>query len=388
MKFIHCSDLHIGQSFYGYDRYDEHLNMFRQLNDTVKETQPDCIIIAGDIFDSPQPSSSSQRLFVDSLIDIRKTAPHIRIIAIAGNHDSGVGHESHRLLWKTVGCEMVGSINKCSTVDDYIFTIPDIGYICAVPYASWRNIPEDFFNSLYQRVSEINTENLPTVLTAHLTVSGADFSGHDEIGVNVGGIDAVSIGKILNGFDYVALGHIHKPQFIPGSDGKARYSGAPLPISFDERYPHGVSVVEINSHSDSPIVEQRHFSLLHPLVSIPEKHIPFENALDILNGYDGPEDAFIRLMALTDSHLSAGSMERVKQICAAKNLRYTQIHTVLNKNNASGQNREMTVSEFIDSSPLTIAERYFNEMGWKYDESISTMLKEVIDSLTSGTNQI
>lgn len=112
------------------------------------------------------------------------------------------------------------------------------GYIIAVPHVYPQNFPmldtetpreerqARFFQALLDEVGKINTEGLPVVLMAHLSIEGSDRTGHDE---TVGGIEYVPISSMGEGYDYLALGHIHCPQNIKGSGRHARYCGTPYP---------------------------------------------------------------------------------------------------------------------------------------------------------------
>ena len=100
IKIFHTADWHIGQNFYGYDRKDEHLFFFDWLKKQVKEHQPDALIIAGDVFDSPNPSAESQKIYYKFLHEINAENPFLQIIIIAGNHDSAARLEAPNPLLK------------------------------------------------------------------------------------------------------------------------------------------------------------------------------------------------------------------------------------------------------------------------------------------------
>ena len=88
MKILHTSDWHLGNTFHGNDRLEEHRHFFDWLLETLSDRQPDVMIVAGDIFDSPNPSASSESLFYDFLIKAANAVPGMQIVIIAGNHDS------------------------------------------------------------------------------------------------------------------------------------------------------------------------------------------------------------------------------------------------------------------------------------------------------------
>lgn len=376
MKILHCSDWHLGQTLFGFDRLDEHVDLLNQLAGIAASTRPDVMLICGDIFDTAQPSAAAQRVLVEGLLKIRRGAPDMRIIAIAGNHDSGVGHESHRSLWQGVGCEMVGTIHKLSDPRDYIFAIEGKGIICALPYVPSRNCPEDILHTLYKEGCAAGGEDMPIVLAAHLTVSDSDFTGHQAYGANVGGIDAIDIKAFRDMYDYVALGHIHRPQTLGGEDGRVRYSGSLTSVSFDEQYAHGVTLVEIDSRGEQPTITPVELKSIRPLVSIPTEHMPAEEAIEVLKKFDGVPESYIRLNVETESHLPPGTRERVAAICNEKGLHLTQIHTIMKSSSRERGFKTMTIPEFVTASPLTIAERYFTDRGMTFDAELRSMLEE------------
>ncbi|NPD92216.1 metallophosphoesterase family protein [Xylanibacter muris] len=229
MKILHTSDWHLGHTLYNYDRTEEHTQMLRQMIKITECHKPDAFIICGDIYHTPQPSAATQKMFTDALVEIHMANPQMTIIVTAGNHDSCSRHEIFRNPWRALKVFTVGNINKDST-DEHIIEIPDKGFIIAIPYSNERNIPEGFFQHLLDTVNERNTNGLPVVMTAHTTVNGCDFTGHDNSSeYTVGGIDCLELKEMGYGYDYLALGHIHHAQFIHSGKHNVRYSGSPPP---------------------------------------------------------------------------------------------------------------------------------------------------------------
>ena len=136
---------------------------------------------------------------------------------------------------------------------------------------------------------------LPAVLLAHLAVSGdIDLRGHDK-SFMVGGEECVDVGGLGSGYDYVALGHIHCPQWIKGGRKLARYCGTPYPIHFDETYDHGVDVVSVEAGKE-PEARTEVFEPLHALATLGGKEgRPFDEVLELVGAADLPTDTFIRL---------------------------------------------------------------------------------------------
>ena len=266
MKILHTSDWHLGHSFYGYERTEEHLSFLKQLCNIIRNENPDALIISGDIYDSVVPSITVQKLYNRMILELRAAAPTMKIIITAGNHDSSSRLELNGELWNAFNVQIVGNIERNDNVVNYekhIIEITDSskkikGYIIAVPYIYHANYPaadndtqsrmRSFHQQLINRVIERNGANRPIIMTGHLAVSGADIKGHETTHTR---LVYESIEELGEGYDYIALGHIHRPQTVT-SNKKARYSGSPIPINFDEDYPHSITIVEIENHDDAP----------------------------------------------------------------------------------------------------------------------------------------
>ena len=177
--------------------------MLRQMTRIVEEEKPDAFVISGDVYDTMQPSASVQTMLANALVDIHRANPDMKIVCIAGNHDSGSRHTIYRTPWKALGVEMVGNISRDSRLEDYIFKVEGKGYIVAVPCAADRFMPEDVFVSLQEMVAEMNKEEqLPVFLSAHLAVARCDYRGHDmSTDENIGGLGCQELNVFGEGYD-------------------------------------------------------------------------------------------------------------------------------------------------------------------------------------------
>ena len=281
MKIIHTADLHLGQVIYqNYDRADEHEHFFKQLAKWCKEEQPDALLVSGDIFDIQQPSAATKKAFTDSFVKLHEACPTMKIVITAGNHDSSSRIQADSAVWKLANAELVGiapskDTNEENWQDNYIVKL-DSGYIIAMPFMNGDR--REQLQSILDRVAEDNIDNKPVVMMGHLAVTGMDSTGHDyEIGT-IKTQDATTLGS---GYDYCALGHIHKPQTIGRqndcmepditySSGVVRYSGSALHVSCDEKYPHTVSVVTIEKHGANVNIRQLRINELRHFHELPE----------------------------------------------------------------------------------------------------------------------
>lgn len=296
MRILHTSDLHFGQVIYRhYERLDEHRYFFEQLRDFIDIYDPDLLLISGDIFDVAQPSASVWTDFNSEIVDLHRRFPELNIVIVAGNHDSASRIESHSKVWKLAGITVVGTpppiLNSASEgwEERYIVKLPS-GFVIAIPYMSGDR--SDAMVHLQEYVANLNTRNLPVVMTGHIAVVGSDLEGHD---VEIGNMRTVSLDRFGSDYDYLALGHIHKPQTIGHKnvfDEKqhvypapvARYSGSVVHVSEDEKYPHSVSLVDIDRHGGDITIQQLKIKQFRHFVTLPiDDSFPFESAKDALS---------------------------------------------------------------------------------------------------------
>lgn len=388
MKIIHTSDWHLGHLLYNYSREAEQQSMLAQLAEHVRREQPDVLLLAGDVYDTTQPSTAVQRMLAEALISIHAACPTMTIISIAGNHDSASRHDIFRTPWSALGVHTVGYIGRDSEPDDYIFGIEGRGYVVAVPFAADRLMPDDIYQRLAERVSERNAEGLPVVLTAHLAVTGSDYRGHEQSDEgHIGGLSCQSCDVFGPGYDYVALGHIHRGQQLD-AEGRIRYCGTPLAISFDEVYggnTHGALLVEVTAHGDVPRVTPLPITTPLPLVTLPTDggFAPWDEVRAQLSDFPDDLPAYIRLNVEVEGYLPASAQHDAAMICDTKACRLCLINTRRRLLTATGeqQMRTFTTTELQELAPAEVARMYFEDRDLAFDDEMAALLDEALRSL-------
>lgn len=378
MKILHTSDWHLGHTLYNYDRTEEQMAMLLQMVDIVREEKPDVFLLCGDVYHTPQPSASVQTMFTNALVEIHDANPDMIIVITAGNHDSGTKHDIFRTPWKALKVYTIGSVDA-NNKEDLIIEIPGQGYVIAVPYVNERNMPDGFFQDLLDIVAERNKANLPVLMTAHTTVSGCDFTGHENASEYVvGGIDSHSLEDMGTGYDYLALGHIHHAQFVRGGHHRVRYSGTPIPVSFDENYQHSVSIVELNKHGEGPVVKEIEIQTHRPLVTLPKDGVAtWKDAKDLLEGFPNDIEAYIRLNVEVDNFLPVEANAEALLLTEGKKCRFCVINTHRLKKD-SREAKVMSVQEFKTEKPIDIAERYAEDIGVEFDDDMKELFNETL----------
>ena len=373
MKIIHTSDWHLGHRLYNYDRTDEEEHFLRQLADVVQRERPDALVVSGDVFHTGAPGNDVAKRFTERLLDAQEACPTMETVVIAGNHDSYSRLVVDQALWSRCRVHVFGiPVEDGDGRADFarnVVALPGKGVIAAVPFCHSRNFPSveggagenrarDYFEGLARHVASC-AGGLPTVLMAHLAVKGdIDLRGHDRSLV-VGGEECVGVEELGPSYDYVALGHIHCPQWIKGARKTARYCGSPRAIHFDEMYGHGVDVVDVEPGRE-PEVRTVEFEPLHGLATLGgEKGLPFDEALAAVAAATLPADTYVRL----NVHLGPGELpgpdwsERSRQACAAKGLRFCLNNPIRTENPAKPEDRKMlTMAELKELSDDDVLE--------------------------------
>ncbi len=254
MRLLHTSDLHLGQNFLGQSREAEHAAFLDWLVAQVQEHRVDAVLVAGDVFDTGTPPSYAREQYNRFIVGIRDAGA--RLIVLGGNHDSPAMLSESRDLLARLDTLVVPTLMQ--SPEEHVYRIPgrDGGpgmILCAVPFIRSRDVSRseagqsaedkrgammDGIASHYARIHEAAVamrdaagEPLPIVASGHLTTVGASTS--DSVReIYVGSLNAFPTSAFPPAA-YIALGHIHQPQKVGGLD-HIRYSGSPIPLSFDE----------------------------------------------------------------------------------------------------------------------------------------------------------
>ena len=249
MKFIHISDLHIGKRVNEKPLIEDQAHILDRICTIVQEQKPDAVLIAGDVYDKAVPSGEAVLLFDDFLTRLASLTGHIFIIS--GNHDSAERMAFGARLMDDRGIHLSpvydGSPEPVTLTDGYgevdIYMLP---YIRPVHVRHF--LPEEekeevgtYDAAIRKAVERMGVDrSRRNVLMTHQFVTGAERSESEDI--SVGGTDNVD-SSVFDPFDYVALGHIHKPQKVGRET--IRYCGTPLKYSFSEaNHTKSVTIVE------------------------------------------------------------------------------------------------------------------------------------------------
>ncbi len=279
MKLLHTADWHLGQTFFDYDRKMEHLAFLDWLKKQIREHGVDVLLVAGDVFDSPNPSAESQKMYYHFLRDVTTENPNLQIIIIAGNHDSAARLEAPNPLLETMNVTVRGVVKRTPDGEiDYEHLIVPLdkgGHCLAVPYLRQGDYPEsatyaEGVQAMYKMLlDKTEDKSKPVIAMGHLQATGSEISENDRAERTIiGGLECVSPEAFDDGIAYTALGHLHRAQRVSGREN-VRYAGSPLSMSFAEKdNRHGATLVTITDKTES---ERLEFDAPVKLISIPKE---------------------------------------------------------------------------------------------------------------------
>ena len=251
-RVLHTADWHLGKCLLTRPRTDEHALFLAFLLQAIQEHQVDALIVAGDVFDSATPPQFAVKQYYDFLSHLRGAGACAAVI-VAGNHDSPGHLEAPREVLRSLSFHVIGTLAEQPV--DWLVPLPNPEspqlVVAALPFLRDADLrvglsgqsADEIQRALvagiarrYQEAAHAAAEwrerGVPVLATGHLTVVGSTNS-ESEREIHIGGLGAVGTECFPAAFDYVALGHLHRPQAAGGRD-HVRYAGSPLALSFSE----------------------------------------------------------------------------------------------------------------------------------------------------------
>ncbi len=276
MRLIHTADWHLGQRFKdNMDRREEHEHFLGWLLQNIEIYKAEILVIAGDIFDSAHPPSYAQQQYYSFLAKLYAQGICKDVVVTGGNHDSPERLNAPKELLKVLHIHVVGAMPE-EGGPAYIALPEGVDepavIIVPVPFLRDQDIlrnqdketmagREDrirlgiaaHYLKASETVSHYKDKGIPVIATGHLFAHGCEASPDSERMIHIGTLGQISAAEFPESFDYIALGHLHRPQMVAGRN-HIRYCGSPIPLSFSERdYKHQVVLLELNKGVDHHI---------------------------------------------------------------------------------------------------------------------------------------
>lgn len=392
MKIIHTADWHLGQAFFEYDRKAEHNVFLEWLKGKIHELSVDVLLVAGDVFDSPNPSAESQRIYYHFLRDVTIENPKLQIIIIAGNHDSAARLEAPSPLLEGMNISVRGIVRRSENgeinFEHLIIPLDRGGYCLTVPYLRQGDYPEaetytQGVQNMYEAIYSIaKSKGEPIIAMGHLQATGSEISENDRSERTViGGLECVSPDSFNQGIAYTALGHLHCAQRVSGREN-VRYSGAPLPMSFAEKNnKQGVTFIEI---ADETKIERIEFDVPVKLLSIPAEPKPLNDVLSEISKL--PDGAVNEISPYLEIKILITEPEpslrhQIEEALKAKSVRLARIAAVTPKRETGA--KVITYEQLQTINPMDMATDIFRRRfgGEDMPEKMKSLLQGLIQEV-------
>ncbi|NHZ44331.1 exonuclease SbcCD subunit D C-terminal domain-containing protein [Massilia aquatica] len=396
MRLLHTSDWHLGQTLHNHDRTYEHQCFLDWLLDTIVLECPDALLVAGDVFDTANPSAASQKQLYRFLQQARRRAPSLDIVIIAGNHDSPGRLEAPAPLLEAYGTTVVGHVarRRDGEIDLERLIVPlhdatgaVAAWCIAIPFlrpgdvprlpppdaaapASDAPPPDPYLNGialLYQQVfalAKARCENGQVVVAmGHCHMVDGQASLDSERRIVIGGTEALPAAIFDPAIAYAALGHLHLAQRVAQKE-QVRYSGSPLPLSFSEiAYQH--QILRIDLHDGAVTVDALPVPRAVDLLRVPSKPAPLEEALAALGALELDDlplvaQPFLEVRVLLDAP-EPGLRGRVEAAIAGKPVRLAKIEPTRKHNGAGEAGTVLSLEQLAQIQPDDIFRRLYRQ---------------------------
>lgn len=401
IRILHTADWHLGQTFFGYDRTQEHEHFLDWLAGVLTKNKIDVLIVAGDVFDVSNPSAASQRMFYRFIHRVTTENPRLQLVVVAGNHDSAARLESPLPLLQEMRTEIKGIVRKQNGKIDYEHLLVElknaageVEALClAVPFLRQGDYPvvetegnpyaegvKELYARLLKYALKKRTDGQALVAVGHLLATGSEIAEKDHSErIIIGGLESVSPESFPEQIVYTALGHIHKAQRVSGREN-IRYAGSPLPMSFAEKhYHHGVVKVTLDE-GWAVEIEKLEYTPLVRLLSIPatEAAAPDE-VLDELRGLELPEDEPMPYLEVKVKLSEPEPMlrQQVEEILEGKSVRLARIVSFYRQAAEGSVEEEVLTAGLQEMNPLQIVKATFeNSYQTEMPEELVNLFQE------------
>lgn len=404
MKILHTSDWHLGQNFFTKSRKKEHQAFLDWLLKQIDERQIDAVIVAGDIFDSTTPPSYARQLYNQFVVSISQR--RCSLIILGGNHDSVATLQESKSLLACLNTYVIA--NTSHQIQDQLLCLKnaqgEIGAIvCAVPFVRPRDVItsqagdsglnkrqtlaqaiKDHYQCLYQAAVELRQQNkwhVPIITTGHLTALGVSASKSVR-DIYIGSLD----GFAAEGFpdaDYIALGHIHRPQIVAKSE-HIRYSGSPIALSFDElKFSKQVILVEFSGEKRTSI-EPISVPSFQPMAIIKGTLAQIEEQLNQFKQSDDPKKVWLHIEVAVQDNLCDLQLA-IQNLTEGLNVEVLQLQRA--KNDKSHYLKQVSKEMLSELTPFDVFEKRLNfELFDSHDdqkrrERIELKFKQIVSEI-------
>ena len=395
MRLLHTSDWHLGQTLHNYERTYEHQCFLDWLLDTLVAQEVDALLIAGDVFDTANPSAAAQTQLYRFLQQARARCPLLDIVVIAGNHDSPGRLEAPGPLLEAHGTSVIGHVLRKTDLEidleRHVIALHDKtgavkAWCLAIPFLRPGDVPRlapvegeataadpylAGIGLLYQQAYALAAgqclDGQAIVAMGHCHMVDGTASLDSERRIVIGGTEALPAAIFDPAIAYAALGHLHLAQRV-GQQEHLRYSGSPLPLSFAEvGYQHQVLQVDLADGEAKAKTKATVTPLMVPraveLLRVPPQPAPLDDALAALAALELPElvlhqQPFLEVRVLLDAP-EPGLRGRIEAAIAGKAVRLAKIEPTRKNDAAGSAATAMSLDQLAQLQPDDIFRRLY-----------------------------
>ena len=424
LRLFHTADWHLGHCLHGVSRQLEHQRFLDWLLLELQNKQADALIVAGDIFDSANPSATAQTQLYEFLVKARTQLPALNIVLIGGNHDSASRLDAPSSILNALGVTVVGGlVREDGAINWDRLLVPltnatgDIKVWCgAMPFLRNADLPtardggsvasgtepmrptdqsdeplisgvKALYAQLFGELQAKATQDEALILTGHCYMVNGCVSELSERKILGGNQHALPVELFPEDIAYVALGHLHLAQTV-GANEHIRYSGSPIPLSFDEsHYLHQVLQVDIKKGQPVETLALK-IPRSIDLLRIPNSK-DFAGLLDVLEQLEQmvfdddlplEQRPFVELRIKLEKP-EPGLRQQVEEVISKLPVRLLKISTAYS--GSSKSLADVTMEERLEElQPLEVFQRcYQNKFDQEAPENMNTLFNELLENL-------
>jgi len=407
LKLIHTADWHLGHTLHGVSRHIEHQQFLNWLLAELFDKQADALIVAGDIFDSANPSAQAQAQLYEFLVSAKKQQAALDIILVGGNHDSATRLDAPSSILNALGVHVVGGLRRDNQAIDWRRLIVPLtnaqgeikAWCGAMPFLRNADLPnsedddplvtgvKSLYDELFSQLQNHAQHGESLIMTGHCYMVNGNVSELSERKILGGNQHALPVELFPKAIDYVALGHLHLAQTV-GANEHIRYSGSPIPLSFDEsHYVHSVLQVELIAEQCVAITKLKIPRSIE-LLRIPnsKEFATLSNVLAHLESLDladlpKAQHPFVELRIKLDKP-EPSLQQQIEEVITKLPVRLLKITKAYTGNEDSLADLQLE-QHLEELQPLDVFQRcYANKYDTPAPDEITALFNELVESLS------
>ena len=407
LRLIHTADWHLGHTLHGVSRHTEHQQFLNWLLAELLDKQADALIVAGDIFDSANPSAQAQAQLYEFLVSAKKQQATLDIILVGGNHDSATRLDAPSSILNALGVHVVGGLRRDNQAIDWRRLIVPLtnaqgeikAWCGAMPFLRNADLPnsedddplvtgvKSLYDELFSQLQNHAQHGESLIMTGHCYMVNGNVSELSERKILGGNQHALPVELFPKAIDYVALGHLHLAQTV-GANEHIRYSGSPIPLSFDEsHYVHSVLQVELIAEQCVAITKLKIPRSIE-LLRIPnsKEFATLSNVLAHLESLDladlpKAQHPFVELRIKLDKP-EPSLQQQIEEVITKLPVRLLKITKAYTGNEDSLADLQLE-QHLEELQPLDVFQRcYANKYDTPAPDEITALFNELVESLS------